>query len=128
MENASKALIIAGAILISILLISIGIMVIQSANGVIDSAGTTMDAQAKQTFNAQFQQYTGESVRGSTVKTLLNAIIASNGSNDQKVEIDGSLGTDPAAAVGSVSASAKYKVTFTTTTDGVINKISINKV
>ena len=37
MENASKALIIAGAILISILLISIGIMLINSGREVTDT-------------------------------------------------------------------------------------------
>ena len=38
MENASKALIIAGAILISILLISVGILVFNSTKGVTDNA------------------------------------------------------------------------------------------
>lgn len=43
MENASKALIIAGAILISILLISVGILVFNSTSGVTDNAGKTGD-------------------------------------------------------------------------------------
>ena len=43
MENASKALIIAGAILISIILISIGIMVIQAGNSVVSDAEDKMD-------------------------------------------------------------------------------------
>ena len=38
MENASKALIIAGAILIAILLISVGILVMNSVNKPIDEA------------------------------------------------------------------------------------------
>ncbi len=38
MENASKALIIAGAILIAILLISVGILILNSISGVTDSA------------------------------------------------------------------------------------------
>ena len=52
MENASKALIIAGAILISILLISVGILIFNSTSGVTDSAGDTdfamMIASAKE--------------------------------------------------------------------------------
>ena len=44
MENASKALIIAGAILISILLISVGILVFNSTRGFTDNAGATDDA------------------------------------------------------------------------------------
>ena len=43
MENASKALIIAGAILISILLISVGILVFNSTKGVTDNAGNAGD-------------------------------------------------------------------------------------
>ena len=43
MENASKALIIAGAILISILLISVGILVFNSISEVTDDAGETGD-------------------------------------------------------------------------------------
>ena len=38
MENASKALIIAGAILLSILIISLGIMVFQNAKSTVGSA------------------------------------------------------------------------------------------
>lgn len=51
MENASKALIIAGAILISILLISVGILIFNSTSGVSDSsvqAGEVLGSAAAQ--------------------------------------------------------------------------------
>ena len=41
MENASKALIIAGAILISILLVSLGIIMFKNSKGVTDQAENT---------------------------------------------------------------------------------------
>lgn len=44
MENASKALIIAGAILISILLISLGIIMFNSSKGTTDQAANTAGA------------------------------------------------------------------------------------
>lgn len=44
MENASKALIIAGAILISILLISLGIIMFNSSKGTTDQAANTSSA------------------------------------------------------------------------------------
>ena len=44
MENASKALIIAGAILISILLISLGIIMFNSSKGTTDQAASTANA------------------------------------------------------------------------------------
>lgn len=46
MENASKALIIAGAILISILLISAGILIFNSGSGISDDSEATGDAMA----------------------------------------------------------------------------------
>ena len=44
MENASKALIIAGAILIAILLISLGILVFKASSGTTDQAKNTTKA------------------------------------------------------------------------------------
>lgn len=44
MENASKALIIAGAILISILLISLGIIMFNASKGTTDQANDTANA------------------------------------------------------------------------------------
>ena len=82
MENASKALIIAGAILLSILIISLGIMIFNQASGVVDS--TAMDEVAVSSFNQKFTQYEGD-IKGSKVNTLLQAIIASN-SNEENSE------------------------------------------
>ena len=57
MENASKALIIAGAILLSILLISLGIAIFSQAQTVIDGSGMS-DAEV-QAFNSKFEKYQG---------------------------------------------------------------------
>ncbi len=76
MENASKALIIAGAILISILLIGLGVYVYQTAS----SATSTVDlsSQAAQAQNNQFRSYFGERVQAAQVKNLMNAIRSNN--------------------------------------------------
>ena len=79
MENASKALIIAGAILLSILLISLGIMIFSNASGVIDS--NAMDEVAVNTFNQKFTQYEGTNVRGSNVNALIKSIVQNNLTN-----------------------------------------------
>ena len=76
MENASKALIIAGAILLSILIISLGIMIFQQASGVINN--NSMDAVAVETFNQQFTQYEGKKVKGANVNALLQKIVSNN--------------------------------------------------
>ena len=71
MENASKALIIAGAILLSILIIGVGIFIFTSAQGTIDSSLQSMTTQEVNSFNSQFTSYQGEKVSWSNVKALL---------------------------------------------------------
>ena len=81
MENASKALIIVGAILLSILIIGMGMSIFTETGGQTDDAVASMDAQAIQTFNNQFTMYAGESVSGTKVDALLGFIIANNEAN-----------------------------------------------
>ena len=75
MENASKALIIAGAILLAILIISLGILIYNQASGVVTN--NSMDEVSIQTFNNKFLQYAGEQ-KGSSVRALLSQVNASN--------------------------------------------------
>ncbi len=79
MENASKALIIAGAILLSILIISLGIMIFTQASSVVDN--NAMDEVAVTTFNEKFRQYEGNSVRGANVNALIQRIAQNNLTN-----------------------------------------------
>lgn len=116
MENASKALIIAGAILISILLISIGILVMNSTNGVTDTMTGQMDATAIQSFNSKFEQYAGNNKRGSDVKSLISVVSSSNAANqdnpDMQVLINGV--SDQAALStlqNDVKSTARYNIT-----------------
>ena len=83
MENASKALIIAGAILLAILIISLGILIYNQASGVV--ANNTMSEVDIQTFNQKFTQYVGEQ-RGSAVRSLIQQVQASNAAegNEQR--------------------------------------------
>ena len=76
MENASKALIIAGAILLSILIISLGIMVYNNAKNTVGSAN--LNKQEIQTFNSQWENYEGTKKTASEIRTLYQAIISSN--------------------------------------------------
>ena len=78
MENASKALIIAGAILLSILIIALGIYVFNMAKGVTDTKALN-DLEIQQ-FNSQFTAYRGK-VIGSGVVTLLDKLISNAVSN-----------------------------------------------
>ena len=75
MENASKALIIAGAILLSILIIAIGMYIYNSSQGAIDGAGKQISAQELDTFNRQWEMYEGKQT-GANVKSLVSKLSA----------------------------------------------------
>ena len=67
MENASKALIIAGAILLAILLISLGIMIFNQAQDTVNNSGMS---QAEITaFNNKFLKYEGKGKKTSDTLT-----------------------------------------------------------
>ena len=80
MENASKALIIAGAILLSILLISLGIMIFTQAQDVVSGSGMT-EAQIS-AFNDKFVKYEGN-YKGTMIKSLIQEILATNSGKEQ---------------------------------------------
>ena len=87
MENASKALIIAGAILIAVILVSLGILVFNIVNKPIDQAQTQADAQAIELFNSKFAGYFGKNKSSASVKSLMTLISSSN-SADTKHQIE----------------------------------------
>ncbi len=132
MENASKALIIAGAILLAILLISLGIMIFSQAQDTVSNSG--MSDADRQSFNNRFLKYEGDQ-KGTVVKALLNEIIASNAdpnNSDRQVKANGAAVTSTNTA-GSVpiKTSELYTVTmkFNTGTSGTgrINDMTITK-
>ena len=104
MENASKALIMAAAILIAIVLISLGVYVLGIGQESINNAD--MSEQEITTFNAKFESYDGDNVMGSKVNALLNTIATNNrseGTDGRQVELDQSgtiKSTDEKAKTG----------------------------
>lgn len=128
MENASKALLIAGAILIVILLIAVGMMVYRGAQGSIQKAIGSMSSTEKDIHNSQFEPFIGNKVSGSNVRSLLSKIITNNSDdNNVKVELTyNGAKAEPDNVMKKIStaASANYKVE-PTYSDGVITAITI---
>lgn len=83
MENASKALIIAGAILLSILIIAIGMYIFNSSSTSINDAATRISQQEIQSFNKQFEMYEGRQV-GTNVKSLIQNMSAGASQNGEE--------------------------------------------
>ena len=142
MENASKALIIAGAILLAILIISLGIMIYNQASGVVNN--NAMSEVDISTFNNKFTQYEGTNVRGAQVNALLQQIATNNvtyqDDTTRQVEVSVTAtaewqdGTKPSGKFTGKDAYAKaktgttYKVTSEINNNtGLISKIIIAK-
>ena len=76
MENASKALIIAGAILISILIIGLGVAVYQAASGTVKRAN--LNSQEALAQNEQFENFFGNQRTAQDVKQLCSIVRSNN--------------------------------------------------
>ena len=121
MENASKALLIAGAILIVILLIGVGMMVYQGAQGSIGEAVSRMNQQEKQIYNEQFSQYEGTNKKGSQVQALIQAVSTNNAENKEVPEKSVGLDLSAANISGITTNKWDYK---TLATDESLNQMS----
>ncbi len=132
MENASKALIIAGAILLAILLISLGIYIFNQAQSVTNGAGMSKSDIAA--FNSTFLKYEGER-KGSEVRNLIQEVNVNNNNKEDNATITiehekvtiATLTTDTYRS-SAISNTQTYKVEITGyDTNGRINKIKISK-
>ncbi len=125
MENASKALIIAGSVLIAILLISLGLLIFKSTSGTTDQTQKLGETLEIQQFNSQFLKYCGDSVKGSQVRTLCEVIIAHNANSKNQVKI---AGNDDADAISNYRNTIKTNSTYEVAAsyeNGLITAISV---
>ncbi len=123
MDNASKALIMAGAILIAVAIVGIGIYIFSSANSMTDDALNQIDALTVTSINSQLQQYEGE-IRGRELKTAINT---ARSINAQKTLPDGGQitvngGTLP-SDLTSITDNKTYTVSFQYSPAGYISDI-----
>lgn len=74
MENASKATIMAGAVIITVLIISAALYLYSSSQGLLKTTGENISDQEKLSFNQQWTYYDGEQL-GDSVKDLLRKMM-----------------------------------------------------
>ena len=136
MENASKALIIAGAILLSILIIALGVFVFNQAKSAVGNTG--LSDQEVAAFNSKFESYEGKQ-KGSSVKALINAVKNYNNTLDSNnaeyidvkkgnagtstVEFSGTLPSYPS----DIKSGTMYTISFTYNKAGQISGIYYNE-
>ena len=132
MENASKALIMAGAILIAIMIISLGILIFSKMGGSAKEMAN-MDEQEIAAFNSKITPYIGESVSGSQVNALLQYCLSNNMSakNEtyKQITVSGVTSLNPNdTSFTRVETNGKYYSVKATYSDkGLITTITINK-
>lgn len=118
MENATKALLIAAAVLIAILIISLGIVVYNKASEAMGSID--MNEYQIQQFNDKFKKYEGINVSGSEVNAMLETVFNHNNSQEDSstcVAVTGastlSAQTGLTTSATKVSIGSRYTVTLT---------------
>ena len=134
MENASKALIMAGAILITLLIISLSVVVFRNMSGAVDR-NANMDKQKITAFNEKIIPYTGENVGGSQVNALIQLIRAinqkANNDQDEQRKITLAFGTQTynsdAVQLPSAKVGTYYIVTAKQNSYGFMTQITINE-
>ncbi len=124
MENASKALIIAGAILLAILIIGLGIFIYRQAANTVSDTG--MDQLAIQQFNGQFENYIKDNVSGTTVKSLIQLVKTNNAVEDSSKTI--TLNYETGLNESGINSVEKYDVSVKNASgnDGYVNGVIKN--
>lgn len=128
MENASKALIIAGAILLSILIIALGIFIYNQARGAINT--NTLDSQTISTFNSPIEEYEGSKL-GSNLRSLMSTLISNAGTYAGSADylptvqlddrITGNGNNTAAGGENAADNNADYIATLTTIRSHLVN-------
>ena len=136
MENATKALLIAAAVLIAILIISLGLVVYNSSAETVNQAN--LSQQEVQAANEKFTRYNGQHKRGSEVNALLNTALSANldaaaaGETDRQVTVDvegaGTLNGNDTSVTFQADTSALYNIEVVYGgPGGLVNEINVTK-
>ena len=137
MENASKALLIAGAILIAIVLISLGVMILGQGSDLVKNANMS-DAEIT-TYNSEWEQFKGGNVRGNLVIQMINKVNQHNRANadddSKKIGVISGEKKDNATedykkdnnlTAGDIKSGYSYKVTLAYSSGGLVSNIYVN--
>lgn len=134
MENASKALLMAGTVLVGILIITLMVTLFASSRDLSKEYQRNKESEAIQQFNVNFTQYLGQELSIHEVVTItnfanLNNVSVINGKTKEQIAIDikdinnlSLSGAYTGKKIGYI-----YKITIQEyTEDGFVSKISFS--
>lgn len=125
MDNASKALIMAGAILIAVALVGVGVYLYSNAAGQVDNASDQLSAAEIQLKNSEFEAYEDSAVKGSEIKTLIRKVKAFNKQGVFPNGIKINSGDVDSINVGNISNGSTHVVTMHYDNDGYVCNIEV---
>lgn len=120
MENATKALLIAGGVLIAIIIMSVMVITFQKTGNVSKTYDKTIDQEEISKFNENFTRYLGKEL------SIQQAITITNFANSNGVTVNGSVSTSD---VNGETLKNKYELTNTkyNSETGYIESITLRK-
>ena len=126
MENASKALIMAGSILIAIIIISLGIMIFNNMSNSVKNE-SNLDKQQISAFNSKITPYIGESISGSQVNTLIQLVRTINKKADNENNSTRKIKINNSYDLQRYETGEFYEVKGKYDANGLLTIITINK-
>ncbi|MBE5821299.1 MAG: hypothetical protein E7311_01760 [Clostridiales bacterium] len=130
MENASKALLIAGAILLVIAIIAIGMTILGQGQDVVNKTGGQIGAMAINAHNSQFGEiHNNAIVKGTELKRIASVALSNNQQSQANKVCDVTITIDgvvlAANTLGNIVTSRDYTITLVTyTNDGAITSFT----
>ena len=123
MENASKALLMAGGILVGVLILALMITLFISSSKISSEYDNTKQITGVQQFNVNFTKYLGQDL------TIHQVITITNFANQNNVSISGISGGKNTSDISEDTLKKVYKLTIPNDAydeNGYITKIQIN--
>lgn len=118
MENASKALLMAGGILIGVLILALMVTLFISSQDITKSYEETKQSEAVQQFNVNFTKYLGQDL------TIHQVITITNFANENSVSVAGGKTT---LNINDETLKKSYKLTILNyNSNGYVSSIQIN--
>ena len=132
MENATKALLIAAAVLVAILIISLGLVVYNMASETVNNSANLSEYEI-QSFNEKFTKYAVDNKSGSDVNAMLKTVFNHNlaqGESSTQVKVTGDANLDKSAtSYEKVPTGSRYDVVVNVDPNSkMVNSITVTKV
>lgn len=137
MENASKAFILAGSVLIAIMVISLGVYIFNRFS-ITAKESANLDEQEISSFNSKIRQYMGNNIAGSQINGLIDLVRSidnnalNKGDTIRRINVydeDNNLiaGIDDSGnlVINKVVTGVYYTVTGERGSSGLFNKITV---